>query len=287
VVAGVPNVFKVTDRLYSGGSPDGELGFKSLGKLGIKTIISVDGARPDVELAAKYGMRYVHLPIGYDGVPENQVLKIARAVRDLPGPVYLHCHHGKHRAPAAAAAVLLCLDAQCPVRTAVHYMKAAGTDPHYRGLYDSVSRVRPPTDAELHRVPNDFPAVAKIPAMAQMMVKIDEHWDRLQRAKKAGWVAPTDHPDIDPPHEALQLGEQLRECARSADGARKYPDPFWRALTDAAARARELEQALRTDKKQAINPTVASERFQQVAAACVQCHAKFRDVPNPNGRPEQ
>src|SRR5438094_677830 len=80
-------------------SPDGDEGFHSLQQLGIKTIVSVDGARPEVDLARKYGLRYVHLPIGYDAVPREQALRIARAIRDLPGPVYIHCHHGRHRGP--------------------------------------------------------------------------------------------------------------------------------------------------------------------------------------------
>src|SRR5262245_3837035 len=93
---GLPNVYRVTDRLYSGGSPVGDTGFASLQKLGIRTVISVDGVRPDVQRARKHGLRYIHLPIGYDGVPRAKALRLARAVRDLPGPVYLHCHHGKH-----------------------------------------------------------------------------------------------------------------------------------------------------------------------------------------------
>jgi protein tyrosine phosphatase (PTP) superfamily phosphohydrolase (DUF442 family) len=102
--AGLHNVFPITDKFYSGSCPEGEAGFGSLRALGVRTVISVDGARPDVELARKHGLRYVHLPIGYDGVPRQQALRIARAVRDLPGPVYLHCHHGKHRGPVTASA---------------------------------------------------------------------------------------------------------------------------------------------------------------------------------------
>src|SRR5262249_601182 len=59
---GLHNVFRLTERLYSGSSPEGEEGFLSLQRLGIKTIISVDGARPEVERARKLGLRYVHLP---------------------------------------------------------------------------------------------------------------------------------------------------------------------------------------------------------------------------------
>src|SRR5687768_16523197 len=56
----------VTAKVISGAQPEGEASFRALGELGVKTIISVDGAQPDVAGAKQFGMRYVHLPIGYD-----------------------------------------------------------------------------------------------------------------------------------------------------------------------------------------------------------------------------
>src|ERR1019366_1028729 len=60
--AGVPNLIRLSDRIYQGAMPQGDAGFASLEKLGVKTVISVDGARPDLEDAHKHGIRYVHLP---------------------------------------------------------------------------------------------------------------------------------------------------------------------------------------------------------------------------------
>ena len=85
----------------------------------------------------RYGIRYVHIPIGYDGVPEAQGLRLARAVHDLPGLVYIHCHHGQHRGPAAAEVVHRCLDESCKVETALAELRRAGTDPRYTGLFAS------------------------------------------------------------------------------------------------------------------------------------------------------
>jgi hypothetical protein len=59
---GLHNVYRITDKLISGSSPEGDEGFRSLKELGIKTIISIYGARPDLDHARKYGLRYVHLP---------------------------------------------------------------------------------------------------------------------------------------------------------------------------------------------------------------------------------
>ena len=65
---GLHNAFRLSDRLYSGSSPDGEVGFASLRKLGVKTVILVDGAPPDVRLAERYGLPFVDqkqlMPVG-------------------------------------------------------------------------------------------------------------------------------------------------------------------------------------------------------------------------------
>src|SRR5262249_21685483 len=79
--------------LFTGAQPEGAAGFDALREMGVRTIVSVDGARPDVAAAAARGMRYVHIPVTYAEVTTEQRLEIARAIRDLPGPVYLHCHH--------------------------------------------------------------------------------------------------------------------------------------------------------------------------------------------------
>ena len=68
---GLHNVFPIGDKVFSGSSPEGRAGFESLHAMGIRTIISVDGAKPHVDLAREQGLRYVHIPIGYDGLPRD------------------------------------------------------------------------------------------------------------------------------------------------------------------------------------------------------------------------
>jgi protein tyrosine phosphatase (PTP) superfamily phosphohydrolase (DUF442 family) len=276
---GLHNVYRLTDQLFSGSSPEGDEGFRSLQKLGVKTILSVDGARPDVALAHQYGLRYVHLPFGYDGVPRDQALRIARAVRDLPGPVYVHCHHGKHRGPAAAAVAHLCLDEKCGVETVLAEMRRAGTDPRYQGLYAAPRAFRRPTAQELDRVPAEFPETAPVPALAEVMVGVDQRWEDLKRIKAAGWKTPPDHPDLDPPHEALQLQEQYREAARLPE-VQKRPEDFRRWLADAEEAATELERVLQQAKgKGTVDAPAAEQAFGRLSTACTRCHARYRDVP--------
>lgn len=58
----LPNPVRIHAHVISGGLPEGNAAFEELKSLGIKTVISVDGAKPDVARAEKYGLRYVHLP---------------------------------------------------------------------------------------------------------------------------------------------------------------------------------------------------------------------------------
>src|SRR5436190_24267033 len=77
---GLQNVFSIGTNLFSGSSPENNLAFETLQKLGIKTIITVDGAKPDLNRAHEFGMRYIHLPHGYEGISRKTQLQLAKAV---------------------------------------------------------------------------------------------------------------------------------------------------------------------------------------------------------------
>src|SRR5262245_41133251 len=52
----IHNLFQVTPRFFSGSQPVNDLAFAELAKVGIKTIVSVDGSKPDVEMARRHGL---------------------------------------------------------------------------------------------------------------------------------------------------------------------------------------------------------------------------------------
>lgn len=273
---GIHNVIRVNDKLISGGVPEGDEGFETLRRLGVKTVISVDGAKPEVERAKKLGLRYVHLPIGYNGVPREQGLRLARAVRDLPGQVFIHCHHGKHRSPAAAAAIRRCLDGQCTADTALAMLKQAGTGPNYTGLYAAVNEFSAIPNDVLDRVSADFPETAPVGQFTELMVTVDTHWDHLKLIRAAGWRTPPKHPDLVPAHEALLLREGYTESIRLGD-AKKWPAEMHEWLIAAEKNAQHLEDVLRAGK---LDPDAAEKAYKQAATDCVKCHAKYRDVRN-------
>jgi protein tyrosine phosphatase (PTP) superfamily phosphohydrolase (DUF442 family) len=275
---GIENCFRLSHRLLSGGQPEGEKGFETLKRLGVRTVISVDGSQPDLEAARRYGLRYVHLPVGYDGIPRDQAIRLVAVVRDLPGPVFVHCHHGKHRGPTAAAVCVLATEGWDKAQ-ARSWLEKAGTDPRYKGLFATVEGFKIPSVGAVERVTRDqLPERAEVPALVETMVDVDRIWDRLKQIEKAGFRAPKDSPDLDPPHEALMLSEHFREASRHAEVQSKG-EPFARMLGTAERDARSLEAALRGYS--ASPASTALERtkmpFAQVGQDCASCHARFRD----------
>src|SRR3954469_16937766 len=75
---GIQNLHQVGEGLWSGSAPEGDEGFQTLHDLGVMTIISVDGTKPDVERARRFDLRYVHLPVGYGGITRDRQLTLAR-----------------------------------------------------------------------------------------------------------------------------------------------------------------------------------------------------------------
>ena len=274
----LPNAYRLHPKVISGGLPDGEEGFRELSELGVKTVISVDGAKPDVDSAQKYQLRYVHLPHGYDGVPEERAQELAKAVRDLPGPIYIHCHHGKHRSPAAATVACVgsgLLEADL----ALSVLRTAGTSENYLGLYESAKSARRFEDDLLDALEAEFPETVDVPPMAEAMVAIERTFDRLQAFSSNDWQPLEEHPDLDAAHEALQLREHFTELLRTEEAQRR-PAGFVEALRESELAATDLETALRQrrDSAQPV-PSAAHSSLDRLAADCKSCHRQHRDVP--------
>ena len=270
---GVENFFQLNDRVYSGSAPEGAEGFAELKKRGIKTIITVDGAKPDIATAKQFGLRYVHIPFGYDSVPTNQALKLVKAAEELPKPIFIHCHHGLHRGPAGAAIICEGTQAWTPAQ-AIDWMKTAGTSTNYLGLFKSVEEFHRPTDTELKSIPATFPETAEISPLADSMVTIDERFDHLKMLQKAGYKETASHPDLVPAHEALLLEEAFTELLRTSDFS-KQGQGFQEKMQAAQTAARELHRAL------SVTPLMtepADVAFKNVNNACASCHTAYRNV---------
>lgn len=260
------NLIAVTKRIYSGGEPAGEEALESLDKLGVKTIVSVDAARPNVDAARSHGIRYIHIPMSYDGVSPEAGAALARVMREVEGPIYIHCHHGKHRGPAAAAVAAIAWGAT-DARQARAILEQAGTGKHYPGLWRDVARYQPPPpNAKLP----ELREIAEVDSLAAAMAKLDRAFDELKLCQKAAWDSPAEHPDLVPRAAAALVREQLRESARLLAEDRDARFKAW--LTEAEATASKLEAALQNERPQA-----ATAGFQMLEKACERCHAAYRN----------
>ena len=268
---GIRNAFRVTPRILAGSQPEDDAAFSELAKAGVKTIISVDGAKPDVAAARRHGLRYIHLPLGYDGIPAPRVAELTSAARGGAGAIFVHCHHGKHRGPAAVGVICEATEGWSP-EMAVAWMKSAGTSPDYPGLYDAAREFVMPAARELAAL-GPLPEVAKTPDLVDAMVAMDELLDGLKSFHSAGWRVQPDRSDRQPAAMATLLREHLRELARTEDTA-KRPAEYHRLLNSSEDAAEHLRAALGaapgTEDKTA-------SAFAALTESCTACHKAFRN----------
>ncbi len=98
---GVPNFHRVNDDIYRGGQPTAQ-GFRTLAKLGIKTVLDLrTSSGPsfwEKKEVKSVGMRYVQLPLYGDETPTPSEIKTAFAVLDdkSQAPIFIHCHAGRN-----------------------------------------------------------------------------------------------------------------------------------------------------------------------------------------------
>lgn len=272
-IPGVENAFRINERIYSGSQPETDAAFETLAKLGIKTVLSVDGSKPDIDRARRYGLRYIHLPFGYEGIPTNRVAELARVTTLATGPFYVHCHHGLHRGPAAVAVICEATEGWSPTQ-ALAWLSEAGTSKDYPGLYRAAREFKSPLPAQLSQI-KELPELTRPTSLVDTMVSLDEHLSWLKRSQKAGWLSPPGHPDISPAHEAGILWELVRELPRSSDLSKEGQDfqqklaesektaSAFHSLFSAGARTNELDAA-----------------FARASQSCANCHRVYR-----NGRP--
>jgi protein tyrosine phosphatase (PTP) superfamily phosphohydrolase (DUF442 family) len=270
IIPGLRNTFLVAERIYSGSQPDSDAAFEALAKLGVKTIVSVDGSKPDVARAHKFGLRYVHLPFGYDGVPPDRVAELAKVTRVEGGSFYVHCHHGLHRGPTAVAVMCEADEGWTPDQ-AVVWLREAGTSNDYPGLYRSAREFRMPTKEQLAAATN-FPEVARTSSLVDTMVAIDGHFSRLKQAQKAGWKAPPGGPDVSPDQEAMMVWELFREVPRAADLTGR-PEGFRQKLAEAERTAENL----RTLLGKPAHRQARDDAFTRSTQTGVACHKSYRN----------
>ncbi|WP_372716976.1 hypothetical protein [Novipirellula sp.] len=267
------NLFQLTERIYSGAQPDDDAAFVEIAKLGVRTVVSVDGARPDVAAAKRAGLRYVHIPIGYDGLDQAAGESIVNLIKNAEGPFYIHCHHGKHRGPTAAAIACIA-DGSADHESAMHILEKAGTSKHYPGLWRDVKSFEMPANDK--PLPPLVP-IAPINSMASLMVAIDQANEHLHSFADEDWALLESHPDLRPTGEATLLREGFREAVRLRSSSKTNDrasddDAYWNQMIAAEEVAAKLEDAIRSN-----DHASANRHLDQMGTLCTKCHEQYRN----------
>lgn len=277
---GVHHVLVQTPGVLSGGVPEGDEGFASLAAIGVRTVISVDAAPVDLDAARAHGLRYVQIPVEYAGISTEAATQLAVALRDVEGPVFIHCHHGQHRGPAAAALALV-ETGQLTNGQALAQLTAAGTSPNYPGLFRCVQQATPYTPEALASLSASLPERARVSSMAGGMAVIDRGVERLALVQGNDWRVPNDHPDLSPVALAATVEANLRALAHLPGGGMTPPiqstprrEAFIESMRESAEHASRLESALAgTDW------LAASTAWSNLKNSCTSCHTAYRNNP--------
>ncbi len=264
----IHNLHQLSEGLYSGGEPPTNAHYAQLADLGIRTVVSVDAIAPNPELAEPYGIRIVHLPIGYDGIDEQRAIELAAAIQTLEHPIYVHCHHGKHRGPAA-----LCVGAigagLITNDQAQEFMQTTGTSPKYTGLWEAARIAQPLDDSTLARV-DELPERAPVSSFVDSMGHLDRLHDRLWDMSEDDWKTPEDHPDLSPTAVSGQIHDLLRAMLEDDIITQEGQGMHTMMITSINAAA-QVERDIDSGR--------FSEAYRSMDAlhqSCVDCHDKYR-----------
>jgi hypothetical protein len=264
-------VFHVNEGVYSGGEPKGTAAFEELRDLGVRTIISVDGAKPDLASARHVGLRHIHLPMSYGRWSRTNQLRLIVAAQQAlrSGSLYVHCHHGRHRGPTAVALICRGLRGWNNDQS-TNWLAIAGTGTNYTGLFENVKEFIRPGTGELGSIDDSFSECVEPGRLVETMVSMESTIERIELLLTH--TNAHDHQHL--AHESLLLLESLRELVR-ADAQAKQGPRFNAALKATLERAARLNE----DAETARGVDAISTDLMALRESCTDCHQTFRDAP--------
>jgi protein tyrosine phosphatase (PTP) superfamily phosphohydrolase (DUF442 family) len=277
---GIVNVYRLSDTIITGSEPHDAEALGQLAAWGVKTVLSVDGKVPDVEAATALGLRYVHVPIRYRGITDDQILKIAKTFRELEGPFYVHCFHGKHRGPAAAAIGRVALDGLERDHAIAEMRQWCSTASKYEGLYSSVALSALPTADETAAYEFDFASAMSFEGVRDAMVVLTRSWDEVKLVARNGWKPSSEHPDIDALQSATHVSELMNACGQMEE-SKAYAADFHEMLAESQGHLGDVVEFLTAGRVEGTSEFLASDgldaAFNAAKKSCLTCHAVYRN----------
>lgn len=278
---GLHNIFRLSDNFISGSEPLDDEALAQVAAWGVKTILSVDGKAPAVDKARELGMRYVHVPLQYKGITDEQIAQITKTFHELEPPFFVHCFHGKHRGPTAAALGRIALDGLSRDRAIAEMRQWSSTAQKYEGLYNSVATADIPTRLQSSVYDFDFTEAHRFDGFREVMIGMTRLQDELKIVRATDWSANADHPDVDPLRSATQMA-QLFAAASDMKETEAHGEDFHEMMADGKSGIDELVKLL-TDCRQAESAEVTPQfeameaAYQRMANSCLDCHTGYRN----------
>lgn len=267
-VEGIPNPVRITKNIISGGRPEAEQGIESLKALGVTTIVCVDATAPEVARFQKAGIECVHIPLRYDGVDRKQQAQLAVALGRRDQTIYVHCHHGKQRAPMAVAVGLRLLG-KCEAEEATRILQVCGTGKEYQALWQAVEQTQPQSQSTLRNWHESVQlvSVADADPRAAVMASVGTWWEELESISESQATvekreSAAQQKQVE--HLLLMLRESARELGRRETQA------------DLKAEFEEFESAIARIQLDAESGEIKASDLQRLRNACVRCHESFR-----------
>ena len=219
---------------------------------------------------------------GVGGITEDEVMQIAKSFRELEAPFYVHCFHGRHRGPAAAAIGRVALDGLERGVAIAEMRQWCSTAAKYEGLYSTVATATIPSAEQTAAYDFDFAPARHAVGMREGMIVMTRVWDEVKLVEANGWQPDEEHPDIDPLRSATIFAQLLRACdeAERPRGAGEDFEEMMAAGLDGADRLVELLTDCRVE---GVAPDERLERleaaFDVVSESCLDCHVDYRNRP--------
>ncbi len=271
----LPEAFRVAPDLYCGPQPRTAKDFASLQRVGVKTVICVDGVVPRQDLAEAAGMRYVHLPVGFSDAQKHAPALLA-AMNRLPGPFYIHCRYGRPRTPILVAMIAqsrLGWDAD----QVAAWLKLSGASEGYQGLQKSLADFKPPTDAEIRAVEHEFLPKASTTPLVHAMGALLDSWDPLRIAQTGGFQGLDEQALQKLAMHSDSVGKYLGDLGKDPS-LREWGNDFVKEMNAASAACHDLAKTLRQQAKiPSPDGEQLSTQFKAVGARCGACHTTYRN----------
>lgn len=136
-LAGVPNLHKVSDRLYRSAQPTSE-GMANLAAMGIKTVVNLRDRHSDLDEIGDLPLKTRRIDIFTAHMKDEYVKEFLSIVDDTSNtPVLVHCQHGADRTGTMCAMYRILRQGWTPDE-AIEEMKNGGYN--YHSIWSNIPR---------------------------------------------------------------------------------------------------------------------------------------------------